>query len=244
MSVPQAVLATPDIQPRRLTQAERAAYDRDGFVVIPDVMSRQEVALIDAEITRLRATQNHGDGEDANFILALGNRSSITQQVCRDERVLTLIEDIVHPGIAIYSAKMVEKLPNDSAICHWHQDDAYYVRNSQSACRMSTWLPLQDTDERNGGLWVVPGSHQWGLRESQLETTGHCRRAFSHGADEIDGAIPVRIHAGDVLLFHALLWHRSLGNQTNQTRRSFIVSYQDALATAGNGSQHKILRPV
>ncbi|MEM6551653.1 MAG: phytanoyl-CoA dioxygenase family protein [Planctomycetota bacterium] len=242
MSVTPIVLAAPEPPTRRLTPAEMDAYHRDGFVVIPGVMSRQEVALIDAEITRLRETTSDDEGGDPNFILALGNRSSITQQICRDERVLTLIEDIVRPGIAIYSAKMVEKLPNDPAVCHWHQDDTYYIENSQSDCRMSTWLPLQDTDERNGGLWVVPGSHKWGLRESKLETTGHCRRAFSHGADEIEGAIPVRIQTGDILLFHALLWHRSLGNQTNQTRRSFIVSYQDALATAGNGSQHKILR--
>ncbi|MEM6822366.1 MAG: phytanoyl-CoA dioxygenase family protein [Verrucomicrobiota bacterium] len=50
------------------------------------------------------------------------------------------------------------------------------------------------------------------------------------------------IRAGSVLLFHALTWHRSLGNHTENPRRSFIISYQDALATYGNGKQHNIRR--
>jgi hypothetical protein len=33
-----------------------------------------------------------------------------------------------------------------------------------SKTRMSVWIPLQDADERNGCLWVVPGSHTWGLQ--------------------------------------------------------------------------------
>ena len=47
--------------------------------------------------------------------------------------------------------------------CHWHQDDAYYVKHSQSQTRMSVWVPLQDAHEQNGCLWIVPGSPQWGV---------------------------------------------------------------------------------
>jgi len=49
---------------------------------------------------------------------------------------------------------------------------------------------------------------------------------------------------GKLHTFHALTWHRSLENKTARPRRSFIVSYQDALAVRGNGEQHKILRPA
>ena len=77
---------------------------------------------------------------------------------------MPLIEGVVHPGIAIYSAKMVEKPALDETVCHWHQDDAYAQQQSISACRMSVWIPLSDCDEGNGCLWMVPGSHLQGLQ--------------------------------------------------------------------------------
>lgn len=34
--------------------------------------------------------------------------------------------------------------------------------------------------------------------------------------------------AGDAVLFSAYLWHHSKGNETEQVRRAFIASYQEA----------------
>jgi ectoine hydroxylase-related dioxygenase (phytanoyl-CoA dioxygenase family) len=56
-------------------------------------------------------------------------------------------------------------------------------------------------------------------------------------------AEPVVIKAGSILLFSAMLWHSSKGNQTDTIRRAFIVSYQEATVQGGNGNQWKILRP-
>jgi phytanoyl-CoA hydroxylase len=157
---------------------------------------------------------------------------------------MTLIEDIVKPEIAIYSAKLFEKNPHDTQICHWHQDDAYYTQHSVCDCRMSAWIPLQECDEKNGCVWVVPGSHKHGLRSANMigDDTGHCELAFAHGTADLEGAVPVPMKAGTVLLFHALTAHRSLGNHTKRPRRSFIISYQDAVTKRGNKDQHTILR--
>ena len=235
---------------RRLTTDEIQQYQHDRYIQIDDVFLLNELAEIDEEIDRLRAakadreTDPHGSTPvdmRKNFMLRLGLRSPLTRAMCEDPRVLALIEDIVKPGIAIYSAKMVEKPPFDDAICHWHQDDAYYQQNSLSDTRMSIWIPLQDTSEEMACLWVVPGSHKQGLQEYTNLKSGICNLAFKDGAESIPGAVPCPVPAGSVILFHALTWHRSLGNQTDQNRRSFIVSYQDAQAARGNKDQHKIL---
>lgn len=225
---------------RRLSPAEIAAYERDGFVEVADFFPIDELRAIDAEISRLRADK--AIDQNPHILLRLGLRSDLTRRICEDPRILDLIEDIVKPGIAIYSAKMVEKPPHDPIVCHWHQDDAYYQQNSQSACRMSIWIPLQDCDESNGCVWMVPGSHRRGLQEYRNRSEGTCTLSFADGRDDMPGAVPMPIKAGSVLLFHALTWHRSLGNRSDRTRRSFIVSYQDARATRGNKDQHKILR--
>jgi ectoine hydroxylase-related dioxygenase (phytanoyl-CoA dioxygenase family) len=129
--------------------------------------------------------------------------------------------------------------------CHWHQDDAYYVKQSQSRTRMSVWVPLQDAYKENGCLWIVPGSQKWGLQSHANKDFGQCR--YSMNEEEIaeilnERAVPVPVQAGSAVLFSALLWHGSKGNQTGKVRRAFITSYQEATVPRGNGDQWKILR--
>ena len=246
---------------RTLSAAERGHYEREGYVVIPDVIPPEELEAIDREIDRLlqklaaerrargeaRPAVPMGHHEETGSILQLGLRSPVCQQVAEDERVLALIEDIVRPGIAIYSVKLIAKPPFADIPCHWHQDDAYYVKQSQSETRMSVWVPLQDAHERNGCLWIVPRSHLWGLRHHARKDYGQCRLAMND--EEIDAilkeqAIPVPVRAGSAVHFSALLWHGSKGNQTGTVRRAFITSYQEATVPRGNGDQWKIVRPA
>lgn len=229
-----------DKKTRKLTPEEMSLYQEQGYLEVTGVLEKEELAEINREIDRIR--DNPDPHQDANRIFRLGLRSPLADDFCRDDRLLTLVEDIVYPGIAIYAVKMVEKQPFDSTVCHWHQDNAYFDKNSKSESRMSVWIPLQDCDEKNGCLWVVPGSHKNPLLPHQMQADGICRLAFSSGMQEMQGAIPCKVSAGSVILFHGQTWHRSLGNTTANHRRSFIITYQDAVATKGNKQQHKILR--
>src|SRR5688572_6411512 len=247
---------------RTLSAEERRTYDELGYVIIPDVFPSDELEEIDREIDRLlekmeaerrargetRAEQSpprpSGHHEETGSILQLGLRSPVCQQVAEDARVMDLIEDIVKPGIAIYSVKLIAKPPFMDVPCHWHQDDAYYVKQSQSQTRMSVWVPLQDAHEQNGCLYTVPKSHEWGLQEHKNKDFGQCR--FSMDEDEIreildKEAIAVPVKAGSAVLFSALLWHGSKGNQTGKVRRAFITSYQEVGPT-GNGDQWRVIR--
>jgi ectoine hydroxylase-related dioxygenase (phytanoyl-CoA dioxygenase family) len=110
---------------------------------------------------------------------------------------------------------------------------------------MSVWVPLQDSDEDNGCLWVIPGSHAWGLQPYEQRQGGYCNKGLIAPDDfDFSQAVPVPARAGDVLLFSALLWHSSQGNRSDRMRRAFIVSYQEATVPRGNKDQWKILRPA
>ena len=213
--------------------------------MVPAVFPDDEVAAMDAEIERVQVDAIAEKGYDDGWILRLGLRSEATRDVCTDERLLNLVEGIVHPGIAIYSAKLVPKLPHDDTVCHWHQDDAYYSEISQSRTRMSVWLPLHDSDEENGCLWVVPESHTWGLQQWEQKEGGYCTKGLIPPEDfDFSQAVSVPARAGDVVLFSALLWHSSQGNRSDRLRRAFIVSYQEATVEKGNKDQWMVLRPA
>ena len=232
---------------RSLSASELQTYDERGFVIIDDAFPPEDVTAIDDEIERMMP--EHGDTQEhrPGWIFQLGLRSELLGTFARDERILSLIEDIVQPGIAIHSAKLVSKMPNTDIVCHWHQDEAFYTRpddpKSFSQTRMSIWVPLQDANEANGCMWVVPGSHRWGLQDYEVMDYGACVRKLTPEEYANEHAIPVPLPAGSALLFHGLLWHHSKGNQTGRVRRAFIVSYQEATSLADVG-QRKLIRPA
>ena len=233
---------------RHLTKEQLTTYHEQGYVVIPNVFPRTELAEINCELDRIRTEklarrQEADHNETLGWIMNLGLASPITRDLCADERILDLIQDIVKPGIAIYSAKMVAKEPHCDAICHWHQDDAYYSQKSQSKTRMSIWFAMQDTTVEQGCLQVIPGSHKRGLQPYSPKEGGTCNLGIDTPIDLSERAYcPVK--AGSMVLFNALLWHASEGNRTGEQRRAFIVSYQEATVQGGNGQQWKILRPA
>ena len=75
-----------------------------------------------------------------------------------------------------------------------------------------------------------------------MTDTGQCRKVIDREAYANENAIPLRVSAGSVVLFSAMLWHHSRGNQTDRVRRAFIVSYQEATVPKGAGEQWKIVR--
>jgi phytanoyl-CoA hydroxylase len=234
---------------RKLTQEELIRYREDGYIVVPDFFSKQELTDIYDEINRFEDSGQLPDkpsADHAGYIWELAMLSDKTKSFASDERILNLIEDLVYPGIAIYSSKVVSKLPNSDTVCHWHQDDSYYIQAGESDVRMSIWVPLTDATLDNGCLWVVPGSHKQGLQPYTRKNYGTCRLALAEEQVDFDlsKALPLEIEQGNMILFSAKLWHGSKGNQTNQIRRAFIVSYQEATLASGRGKERVTLRPA
>lgn len=230
---------------RKLTEGELKIYDREGFVVVSDLFDKDELRAMNEELNALEKVPEYRHekiGDHEGFILELALLSEKTRRFAEDERILTVIEDIVKPGIAIYSSKLVAKLPESPVECHWHQDNAYYNQKSRSDTRMSVWIPLQDATEENGCLWVVPASHHTGTMPYADKGYGTCRLAIREEALDVSKATPLPVRAGSLVLFDANLYHSSKGNRTGTVRRAFIISYQEATVPKGNGRQHSIVR--
>lgn len=232
-----------------LSESERDQYAADGFVVVPGLLDHDEVDRIDAEIDAMLPGLDD-DHAPAGWIFALHRqKSDVCSELARDERIVTLVEQVVAPGVSLHSSKLVAKLPHSTDVCHWHQDEAFYSdttdREMLSDVRMSIWIPLQDTRIDNGCLWVVPASHRAGIESHHEVGTGHCRRKIIRSDYADEHAAPLLMAAGDAVLFSAYLWHHSKGNETEQVRRAFIASYQEAAVPRdAYGNDADVLRPA
>ncbi len=105
-----------------------------------------------------------------------------------------------------------------------HQDN-FYLRAEPGTC-MAAWMALDPTDEDNGCMLVVPGSHRWPILCTSKADTGVSFTDVTVPLPEVEQAVPVRMEPGDVLFFNGSLVHGSAPNVTaDRFRRALIGHY-------------------
>src|SRR5690606_12467173 len=65
----------------------------------------------------------------------------------------------------------------------WHQDSPYWPVLQPKTAQVTAWIALDDVDEENGCMWMVPGSHEWGVQVDFL----HCLETFESMPQRFDG---------------------------------------------------------
>lgn len=108
----------------------------------------------------------------------------------------------------------------------WHQDCGVVNPEADDTLMVTVWFPLADTDEENGCLQVVPGSHR-----SDMLT--HCPggKRLQHNyvipdsQFEVGRATAVPLRKGDALFMTKYTVHSSLPNNSDRIRWSFDLRY-------------------
>jgi phytanoyl-CoA hydroxylase len=107
---------------------------------------------------------------------------------------------------------------------YWRLDAHQDWRSSQGSLDAITiWVPLVDIDESLGALEVIPGSHKWGLLES--ESVSYYGKISEEMA--VRKFLPVEVVRGDALIFSSFLVHRSGTNSTESIRWSIHFRYNN-----------------
>jgi ectoine hydroxylase-related dioxygenase (phytanoyl-CoA dioxygenase family) len=235
----------PDHQPPfvALSAGDVAAYDRDGFFVLRDVLSADTVAAVTAAIDPFEAAAEDAlRAQGGSFLIArvdeitftthLAQASDVLRAFVADDVFLGVVADLIGPDVRLYWDQAVYKKPDTTAHFPWHQDNGYAFIEPQSY--VTCWIPLVDATEQNGCPWVVPGVHRRGTLAHHIEPYG--LQCF----DEPAGAIPVEVRAGDVVVFSSLTPHTTGPNLTDQVRKSYIVQFAPegaaVLSTSGDGA--------
>jgi hypothetical protein len=129
--------------------------------------------------------------------------------------------------VALYHSKFILKGPGGGEI-PWHQDFSYWYQQSKTPCQLNCMVYIDDADEENGCLMVVPGSHHQGFVRHQ--------RSLQHGtfAAKLDSVDPAEVvslpgRAGTALFFGPYLYHASRRNATDRHRHSFTTVFTNPL---------------
>lgn len=151
----------------------------------------------------------------------------------RDERFRALIEHprfgqvaraVIAGPIAIYRAVVFAKAATGSSPLPWHQDGGRFWGLDRDPT-LQIWTALDDAGPEAGCVEVVPKSHLPGLA---TPLGGVVPEDVLARADAESHVLRLPARAGEVLLLHNHLWHRSGKNHSGVPRRAFTVCYMSA----------------
>ncbi len=137
-------------------------------------------------------------------------------------------EQLVGPNLKGVTSQLSFKLRGNTKIASWHQDNGYGELYPYTAITCIT--ALDDTNRDSGCLWIIPGGHRIGQIDVSNQMTAESKKAMKEISIAVDekNAIPIPMKAGEALMFHAWMPHKSDGNQSQHDRRLIFLRYADA----------------
>jgi hypothetical protein len=217
-------------------------FQQDGFCSVPGLLNGEEVETLLAGIEAVcaGATLAHHDAARLEMEpdqIPEGNRVRRIYEPCTyypEFRALSecpkLLDNVAHmlgENLLFHYSKINMKPPAIGSVVEWHQDLAYYPLTNPDS--LAVLLYLDDADEVNGCLQVIPGVHRDGI-------LNHSSDGFFRGqiTEPVDGsrAVAIEGRAGTAIFLHGMAPHASAPNKSPYARRTLILSYRAADAYA------------
>lgn len=211
-----------------LTEEERVAFDRDGYFIVPDVLSSAQLTRLNAAFDRIdaevRAAKGIGPHETQNILDFIG----------RDEAFLELLDyspvfpkvwGILGWNIQLYHSHMIITPPRAPGAeipkkrLGWHQDSGRLnfelETNPQPRISLKVAYFLTDCSvPGRANLYVIPGS----------QTTNKPASLNDPDKDPEDGQA-VLVNAGSAVFFDRRIWHASSPNHADFARKVLFYGY-------------------
>lgn len=231
----------------QLTESQLRHYREDGFLFIQDYFSETDIQTLKEQVAVLS-----GQGlpsvvreKHTGLVRALHGChlfNSTFDRLTRLPKMIQPAEQIIEGAGYVYQFKINFKMAFGGDVWKWHQDYIYWLKEDgmmHAACA-NVLIFLDDVNEFNGPLLLIPGSHRYGLIDvgpASAAGNGDWRENFSadlkYSLDKETIANLIRESCivapkgprGSVLFFHPNIVHGSAPNISPFDRTILIVTY-------------------
>lgn len=204
-----------------LNADQEQAYHRNGFVAPIDIFDETEIAEIRAEVElaeeKWKDQLKDSGRNNAHYILPVLDR------IAHEPRILDAVEQLIGKDILVCGTTLFFKEPESQGFISWHQDARYVGLEPHNW--VTAWLAISETNEQNGCMRMIPGSHTAPLRE-HVDTYGE-NNILTRGQTVPDvnesESILVELKAGQLSLHHPRVVHGSGPNLSKSRRMGFAI---------------------
>lgn len=220
----------------QLSQAQLAEFDENGFVLLPDVFTGKEVAILNEARQAVFAEET-----DANIIekksgevrtaMGLHLRHEVFARLVRHPRLVKPAQQILGRELYVQQVKINVKSAFDGEAWQWHYDFATHHADDgvPEPLALNVHVFMEDVNEFNGPLYFIKGSHKYGPARAHHDTTSTSYPLWCVDQDVVAGLIDkgglasAKAKAGSVLIFGDILVHGSPPNMSPWDRPIFSL---------------------
>ncbi len=215
-----------------LSDEQIAFYRDNGYVHVPNALTAQQLSAMQ-RVTDDLIEKSKGVSESNDVYDLDEGHSADTPRLTRiklphirdaafsdtlySERLAGFLIPLLGPNIRLHTSKLNTKAPGGGAAVEWHQDWAFYPHTNDDI--LAVGIMLEDVDEANGPLMVVPSTHKNPI------LSHHRNGVFCGAIDpadplfEKDKAITITGKAGDMSIHHVRVLHGSAPNRSDRARK-------------------------
>jgi len=213
----------------RYTEADHAQYESEGYAILDNCLAPSTVDEIRAEIDALVEQLHPTRTADNDLICVHQCGARWLWELAIAPPLLDMVERQVGPNITLWTTHILAKPPRTGIVVPWHQDEPYW--NISGRMAGGIWIAIDDVDEGNGTMSVLPGWHKRGTLP-RLTVGDAAPGVFN---EEIDRAslpadtdavkVTYRLKAGQLAIHNTMIPHCSTPNTSDRWRRVVVLRY-------------------
>ena len=224
-----------------LASVDLARYRRDGFDLLEDFLSAEELGVLRAETTRICRDEfvqpvsaggaSDGAVPDAEVLrqfLCIHFPHKLSQpmhDLVLHPRVVEILTVVIGPDVKAMQSMLFVKAEGKPGQA-WHQDE-YFIPTRDRSLTAVVDRPRRRHDGKRVPLGA-PGSHRRGVIYPEREIDDarfDCTTEAYHFPYSDDEAVPVELPAGGAIIFNGYLLHRSLPNRAPRSLRRAVANH-------------------
>jgi len=231
-----------------LTREQSEAFDRNGFLVLEQVFSPEEVAYLQKRSKELLSNPEalnpetvitELNGDEVRSIFEIHAQSNVFGHLSVDARLAGVAQFLLNDQIYIHQSRLNYKPGFEGTEFYWHSDfETWHVEDGMPRMRaLSMSVLLADNTPDNGPLMLIPGSHRVFLSCIGATPGDHYRTSLKKQEFGIPdrqsltelaqrhGIVAPTGQAGTVVVFDCNTMHGSNGNITPYPRANAFFVY-------------------
>jgi hypothetical protein len=210
----------------RLSEAEIQHYRREGYLIFNQpVFPQDKFARLKAHFEEKLTALPEGFRPEAMDVPHF-NDPALFKWLLADE-VLDLVEPLIGPNIALWSSHFISKPRGDGKRVPWHEDSHYWRAHLTPMEVVTVWLAIDPSTPQNGGMFVIPRTHDNGFSDYAPVDTATNVFPFEIKPEQRPEAraVPCILQPNEASLHDAKLMHGSPANQSEIRRCGYTMRY-------------------
>ena len=227
---------------------QAAQFDRDGYLVLENLFSDEEVTFLQREAGKLLSDPDaledetvisEPDSREIRSIFRIHAQSPVVARLAADERLAGVARFLLGDEVYIHQSRLNYKPGFQGKEFYWHSDfETWHVEDGMPRMRaLSMSVLLAENTAHNGPLMLIPGSHRRFLTCVGQTPEDHYRmslRRQEYGVPDEDslaelahkhGIVAPTGKPGSVVIFDCNIMHGSNGNITPFPRANAFLVY-------------------